>query len=58
MVRQILIKRSQLQPAIKAAAAGGKMMATRMRQTSEALMDMLVTVQVKCGVVWSSGYNI
>jgi len=46
MVRQILIKRSQLQPAINAAAAGGKMIATRMRQTSEALMDMFVKEQV------------
>lgn len=27
MVRQILIRRSQLQPVMKAAAAGGKMMA-------------------------------
>lgn len=42
----MLIKRSQLQPVINAAAAGGKMMATRMRQTSEALMDMLVKVKV------------
>jgi len=45
MVRHILIKRSQLQPVINAAAAGGKRMATRMRQTSEALMDMSVEVQ-------------
>jgi len=51
MVRQMLIKRSQLQPVIKAAAAGGKRIATRMRQTSEALMDMFVKVQVWCGVM-------
>jgi len=46
MVRQMLIKRSQLQPVINAAAAGGKRIATRMRQTSEALTVMFVVVEV------------
>jgi len=42
MVRQMLIKRSQLQPVINAAAAGGKRIAISMRQMSEALTDMFV----------------
>jgi hypothetical protein len=42
IVRQILIRRSQLQPVTNAAAAGGKRIAIRMRQISEARTDMMV----------------
>ena len=45
MVSKMLINRSHPQPATKKAPAGGKMMVTRMRITSEALTDIAVCVR-------------
>lgn len=41
----MLMSKSQLQPVMIAAAAGGKMMATRMRTISEPRTGILIVVQ-------------
>lgn len=41
----MLMSKSQLQPVMIAAAAGGKMMATRMRTMSEPRTGILIVVQ-------------
>lgn len=45
MVKRMLMSKSQLQPVIIAAAAGGKMMATRMITMSEPRTGILIVVQ-------------
>jgi hypothetical protein len=49
MVSKILINKSHPQPATKKAPAGGKIMVTRMRITSEALTVMLCVCEMLGG---------
>ena len=50
IVRQILMSKSQLQPVIKPAAAGGKSIATIIRTTSVALT---IVDWLRIGILWS-----
>jgi len=60
IVRQMLIRRSQPQPVMKNAAAGGKRIATIMRQMSEPrtviiVVDVVGSVFCRCFGIWVFG---
>jgi hypothetical protein len=50
LVRMILMRRSQLQPVMANTAAGGKIMATMMRTTSEPLTMVSVFCGPNCAI--------